>query len=98
MTMMTLDDDTIRRDAAAEPAPLTRPPLSLSDNQMDAVMAAAGPLEPHDRSRFLEDVASALRYHGELGDGIVARVCADVQRRYLVPPDLSRGKDYSRWR
>jgi hypothetical protein len=27
---------------------------------------------------------------GEIGDGTVARVCAEVQRRFWVPPDLSR--------
>ena len=66
---------------------LTKPfPLTLSDAQMDAVMRAA-PLDPDRRSDFLRDVA-ALQGR-ELGDGLVGRVCSEMQRRYLVPPDLT---------
>ena len=72
--------------------PMKPVPLALSDDQMDAVLLAAGPLDPDLRSDFLRDVAAALR-GCELGDGAVARVCAGVQRRYLVPPNFSRSND-----
>jgi hypothetical protein len=55
---------------------------------LTAVFRAAEPLLPADRSLFLIDVAAALDGQ-ELGDGLVARVCRDVQRRYFDPPDLS---------
>ncbi len=87
--MLDADADTI-------PEAATRP-LSLSDDQMSTIFAAAEPLPPADRSAFLRDVAMALQGR-EIGDGLVARVCAEMQRRYLVPPDLARSKDCSRWR
>jgi hypothetical protein len=37
---------------------------------------------------FFEDVATALAGR-ELGDGLVGRICREVQARYLRPPDLS---------
>ena len=58
----------------------------------------AAPLLPRDRSLFLEDVAAALRGFDEIGDGVVARVAREVQRKYLRPPDLSRSRDCSRYR
>jgi hypothetical protein len=40
-----------------------------------------------DRGAFLQDVAAALQGQ-ELGDGMVYRVVAQVQRRYYDPPIL----------
>ena len=104
----TLDDETtISRDAKGNTKPrqigdsgaVSAPrPLSLSDAQLDATMNAAAPLLPRDRSLFLEDVAAALRGFDEIGDGVVARVAREVQRKYLRPPDLSRSRDCSRYR
>jgi hypothetical protein len=74
------------------------PPLALTDSQLDTVYRCAGPLAPAVRPAFLELVAQGLARAGEIGDGTVARVCAEAQRRFWVPPDLGRGKDYSRWR
>jgi hypothetical protein len=67
------------------------PPLALTDSQLDAVYQAAGPLSPAVRPAFLELVAQALAGAGEIGDGTVARVCAEVQRRFWVPPPLAAG-------
>ena len=53
---------------------------------------------PDDRSRFLHDVADELGRFEALGEGLIARVAAEAQRRYLRPPDLSRSRDTSRWR
>jgi hypothetical protein len=63
-------------------------PLALTDAQLTAVYQAAGPLAPAVRPAFLELVAQGLAGAGEVGDGTVARVCAEVQRRFWVPPDL----------
>ena len=40
------------------------------------------------RPAFLERVAQVLAGAGEIGDGTVARACAEVQRRFWEPPDL----------
>ena len=64
-------------------------PLALTDSQIDIVMNAAAPLLPQDRSRFLEDVGAALAAVSDLGDGIVARTCREIQRRHFRAPDLS---------
>jgi hypothetical protein len=66
-------------------------PLALSDAQLDIVFRLAAPLLAADRSAFLEDVARALGELPEVGDGVVARICAQVQRRYWRPPQLRPG-------
>ena len=73
------------------------PPLALSDEQLDIVMAACRPLAPHQRNAFMTDVANALAGHQELGPGVVSRVCRDVQRRHFDAPDLGHG-DHSKYR
>jgi hypothetical protein len=52
--------------------------LPFTDFQIDAILAAAQPLDPDQRAAFLE-----------IGDGLVARVCAEAQARFFTPPDLS---------
>jgi hypothetical protein len=61
-------------------------PLSLSDTQLDAVIRAAGPLLPQDRSPFLEEVARELACLPDIGDGNLHQVVARVQRRHWSPP------------
>ena len=61
-------------------------PIALTDSEMDAVMAAAQPLEVNARVAFLQEVAEALGRLPHLGDGIVHRVVADVQRRHRDAP------------
>jgi hypothetical protein len=70
-------------------------PLALTDDQLSAVMRAAESLHPSDRQQFLEAVARALQ--GKmLGDGVVHRTCAEMQRRFLTaPPEPPRNP--SRW-
>jgi hypothetical protein len=65
------------------------PPIRLTDDEMTAVLQAARPLAVEDRDAFLCDVAAELRGR-EVGPGTVHRVCVEVQKRYFVPPDLSR--------
>jgi hypothetical protein len=78
------------------PPPPVRP-LALSDSEYDAVMRACAPLEPHQRSSFLEALASELRGLPELGDGRIFRAIAKVQRAHFDPPDL-RGHEHSKYR
>jgi hypothetical protein len=66
-------------------------PLALSDAQLDIVFRMAAPLLAVDRSAFLTDVARELAALPELGDGIVARICAQVQHRYWRPPEFGHG-------
>ena len=66
-------------------------PLALSDTQLDIVFRMAAPLLAADRPAFLEDVALAFGGLPEVGDGIVARTCAQVQRKYWRPPELGHG-------
>ncbi len=62
--------------------------ISLSDDELAAVMSAARPIPPRDRDQFLRDVAAELSRHLEIGPGIIARVTAAAQKRYLNPPSL----------
>ena len=72
------------------PAMTTRP-LALTDSQLDTIFRMAAPLLDVDRALFLEDVARELGGLPELGDGIVARVCVQVQRKYWRPPEVGYG-------
>ena len=65
------------------------PPLALTDDQLTRIMHSAAPLAPDDRANFLLDVARELQGR-ELGDGVVGRVCREVQKRYWHAPDLGR--------
>jgi hypothetical protein len=64
------------------------PPVRLSDSELDAVMAAARPLQPRDRDQFLRDIAAELAALPLLGDGAVHRAIVTVQRKHWDPPDL----------
>jgi hypothetical protein len=64
-------------------------PLALSDNELQIIMAMGSPLDPSARSAYLEDVAKELDGLADIGDGIVARIARECQRRYWTPPDLS---------
>ena len=66
--------------------PISKTPISLSDQQLDAVLRAAEPLQPRDRGLFLEEVARELAALPELGDGALHRVFAQVQRKHFAPP------------
>jgi hypothetical protein len=62
------------------------PILRLSDDELDAIFAAARPLDVGDRDGFLKAVAAALQSAGEIGPGVVHRVCVELQREFFDPP------------
>lgn len=66
-------------------------PLRLSDDEIDAVLAACRPIAPPNRDAFLLALARALSAAGELGPGVTYRVIREVQRQYFDPPDLRTG-------
>jgi hypothetical protein len=68
-------------------------PLSLSDDELAAIMDAAAPLPPHQRAAFLRAVSTELSKYPELGPGVIARVTAKLQRQHLNPPDLRGAGD-----
>jgi hypothetical protein len=65
-------------------------PIKLSDDELNAVMAAARPLDVRVRDAFLQQVASELARCDEVGPGVVHRVCAAAQRAFFDAPDLGR--------
>jgi hypothetical protein len=73
-------------------------PIKLTDSELDAVMRAAEPLEPHQRDAFLQAVAAELSHLGDqIGPGSVHRVVRQLQRQYFDPPALGHG-DYAKYR
>ena len=66
-------------------------PIRLSDDELSAVMAAARPLDVEMRDPFLRAVANALEGSKVIGPGVVARTCAELQRQFFDPPDLTGG-------
>ena len=63
----------------------------MTDAELNAVLAAARPLDVGDRDAFLQAVAAALQSEGEIGPGVVRRVCAELQRQYFDPPQFVSG-------
>ena len=61
-------------------------PIALSDDQLDAVMRAAAPLQPRDRGPFLEELARELARLPDIGDGSLHRIIMTVQRKHFDPP------------
>ena len=62
-------------------------PLRLTDSQLDTLHRLSWPLAPADRGPFLRAVAARLAEHPDLlGDGHIARVAIEVQRRFWSPP------------
>ena len=62
-------------------------PIRFTDAELSAVLTAAQPLAPDLRDAFLHAVARALQGR-EIGPGLVARTCAELQRQFFDPPNL----------
>jgi hypothetical protein len=72
--------------------------VSLSDDELQIVMAASQPLAAADRSSFLRDVAAELAKHpSELGAGFIHRVVREVQHRHFHPPQVNGNAGVGRW-
>ena len=56
-------------------------PLRLTDQELDAVFAAARPLEPGLRDPFLQAVANALNGAGEIGPSSIRRTSRPARCR-----------------
>jgi hypothetical protein len=59
-------------------------PLSLTDDEYDAVMQAAAPILPGERDAFLRALAAELERHPVVGLGLVHRCAAELQRKFVV--------------
>jgi hypothetical protein len=64
----------------------TPTPLALSDAEITMIMQCSRPLQPDDRSRFIELVAAKVRGAKEIGEGEVWRACVEAQRALFSPP------------
>jgi hypothetical protein len=64
------------------------PPIKLSDAELTAVLAAAGPLAVDRRDSFLQQVAASLGACTDIGPGTVHRAIAEAQRQFFDPPNL----------
>ena len=64
--------------------------ISLTDEQMSAVLAASNLVPPDSRSAFLEHVAHELAAVPEVGDGALHRIVAEAQSRFFDAPALDR--------
>ena len=62
---------------------ISKPPFSLTDEQLHAVMDAAHALPPDRRSDFLKDCAAALAALPEGGDGLLHRTITQIQQGYV---------------
>ena len=76
---------------------LFMPPIRLTDSELDVVMSAA-PVAVERRDAFLQAVASALQGCGEIGPGVVHRICVEAQRAHFEPPDLGAHARASKYR
>jgi hypothetical protein len=59
-------------------------PLSLNDDEYDAIMQAAAPIHPLQRDAFLKVLAAELERHPVVGPGLVHRLAAQLQRTFTV--------------
>jgi hypothetical protein len=71
-------------------------PISLTDNELTAIMDAARPLQPRDRDRFLRQIAEAIVAMPERGPGAIHRAIRSVWREYFDAPDLRSDEPRSR--
>ena len=63
-------------------------PLHLSDEEMDLLLELSRPVEPGQRSAFLDAVAAAIGEQAS-GPGLVHQVGRRIQREFWTPPQLS---------
>jgi hypothetical protein len=62
---------------------MTGRPVALTDEAMAVLFDLPRPLDPRDRTRFVEAVVAELDGHAEIDIGVVHRVAGPLQRQYL---------------
>jgi hypothetical protein len=62
---------------------VTGRPIAISDEAMRELFRLAQPLDPRDRTRFVESVVAELDGHAEIDIGLVHRIAVPLQRQYL---------------
>jgi hypothetical protein len=60
--------------------------MNLSGLQQTAILNAARPLAPAERTAFMAGLAKQLVGRSEIGDGELHRAIRDLQRQYFRPP------------
>ena len=60
------------------------PPLSLTDDEYETVMAAAAPIHQAERGLFLLALAEEIARHPVTGAGLIHRLASELQRRFCV--------------
>jgi hypothetical protein len=70
-------------------------PVAISDEAMAVLFDLARPLDPRDRTLFVEDVVKELGDHAGIDVGLVNRAAATMRRRYL---GFARGASRARIR
>jgi hypothetical protein len=63
-------------------------PLSFSAEEMDLLLELSRPIEPAQRSAFLDAVAAAIGEQAS-GPGLVHVTARRIQRDFWTPPQLS---------
>jgi hypothetical protein len=74
---------------------VTGRPVAISDEALAVLFDLARPLDPRDRTFFVEAVARELNGHTEIDLGLVHRIGAELQRGYL---GVARGTGKARYR
>jgi hypothetical protein len=64
--------------------------LSFTDDQLEAIAAAARPLDAFTRTAFVEAVAAYFPGRVELGDGELGRALRELQKEFRAPPRSMR--------
>lgn len=68
------------------------PPLSLSDDELVAIMQLAAAVPLDHRNAFLQSLADALAAYPETGVGIVHREAAKLQKHFVNAPRIGASK------
>jgi hypothetical protein len=64
--------------------------ISFTDEQLNQIFVAAGPLPVAERSAFLESVGFYFRDRLTVGDGELFRALRQLQRKFMEPPRTMR--------
>jgi hypothetical protein len=62
-------------------------PLHFSDEEMTLLLELSRPIEPAQRTAFLDAVAAAIEGQAS-GPGLVRQTARRVQRQFWTPPEL----------